>query len=339
MRPEHRIAIAGFGNVGQAVAQLIADKHPAADGLAIAGVSDPRFGTVASDSPIDAGSLLSCAEKGAFSGLHGLMADGGVLEMIEAVSADTLVELTFTDLETGEPATTHISSALKAGMNVSTTNKGPIALHYPTLRDLAVENDAALAFEGTVMSGSPAIEMAQSVREAGCTALMGILNGTTNFIITQMEQGADYDAALAEAQERGYAEADPSGDVEGHDAAGKLAILAQVLAGETIAVSEIERVPLTAVNLADISTAAERGERWRYVGVLEERDGVWRAGVSPKRIPDSHPLAAITGPTNAITFKTELLGDVTVSGPGAGRTATAYAVISDLRRIERESQL
>lgn len=335
MGPEHRIAIAGFGNVGQALAGLIADKHPAAANIVITGVSDPRYGTVASDSPLDAADLLVAVEDRGFTGA-GLMPEGGVLEMIEAVSADTLVELTFTDLETAEPATSHVRAALETGMSVSTTNKGPIALRYPVLENLAAEKGLTLAFEGTVMSGSPAIATARSVRDAGCTALMGILNGTTNFIISQMEEGARYDDALTEAQERGYAEADPSGDVEGHDAAGKLAILAQVLAGETIDVSKIERVPLSAISSKDIARAAESGERWRYVGVLEERDGVWRAGVSPKKVAGSHPLAGVTGPTNAITFKTELLGDVTISGPGAGRIATAYAVVHDLRQIERD---
>lgn len=338
MTTEHRIAIAGFGNVGQAVAGLIADGHPSATGIVITGVSDPRFGTVASGDGIDAAELLAGANDGGFGDVEGLMPDSGVIEMIEAATAETLVELTFTDLETGEPASTHVRRALQAGMNVSTTNKGPIALNYSELVDLARSNGVTLAFEGTVMSGSPAVELAQTIKGAGCSGLLGILNGTTNFIITRMEEGVAYDDALAEAQERGYAEADPSGDVEGHDAAGKLTILAQVLAGESMPISQIERVPLSTVSPSDIEEAAKTGERWRYVASLEERDGVWRASVSPKRLAGSHPLSAVTGATNAITFHTDLLGDVTVSGPGAGRSETAFAVISDLRHIEKVSR-
>ena len=255
--------------------------------------------------------------------------------MIESVGADTLVELTFTDLESGEPATTHVRHAIEAGLNVSTTNKGPIALNYGELRELADSKGVTLAFEGTVMSGSPAVELARTIRDAGCRGALGILNGTTNYIITRMESGVGYDAALEEAQERGYAEADPTGDVEGHDAAGKLTILAQVLADVAIPVGDVERVPLSTVSQSDIADAEAEGERWRYVGSLEERDGEWRASVTPKRLPVTHPLASIAGATNAITFRTDLLGDVTVSGPGAGRTETAFAVISDLRRIER----
>lgn len=331
----HRIAIAGFGNVGQAVARLIAEGHPSAAGVAITGVSDPRFGTLASDEPLDASVLLEGAADGGFAGLPGYENSAGVLEMIESVDADTLVELTFTDLETGEPATTHVRRAIESGLNISTTNKGPIALNYGELRDLADAKGVALAFEGTVMSGSPAVELAMTIKDAGCSGLMGILNGTTNYMITRMESGASYEEALAEAQERGYAEADPTGDVEGHDAAGKLTILAQVLAEAAIPIGEVERVSLGTVSPDDIIDAEEKGERWRYIGTLEEVDGEWRASVSPKRLPAGHPLAAITGATNAITFRTDLLGDVTISGPGAGRSATAFAVISDLRRIER----
>ena len=335
MSSPHRIAIAGFGNVGQAVARLIADEHPSAARLAITGVSDPRFGTLASDEALDASQLLEAVTDGGFGDMPGYLDGAGVLEMIESAAADTLVELTFTDLESGEPATTHVRRAIEAGLDVSTTNKGPIALNYGELRELADGKGVTLAFEGTVMSGSPAVELARTIRDAGCHGALGILNGTTNYIITRMESGIGYDAALEEAQERGYAEADPTGDVEGHDAAGKLTILAQVLADVAIPIGEIERVPLSTVGLEDITEAGESGERWRYVGSLEERDGEWRASVAPKRLPDTHPLAAITGATNAITFRTDLLGDVTVSGPGAGRTETAFAVISDLRRIER----
>lgn len=335
----HRIAMAGFGNVGQAVARLIADGHPSAAGVVITGVSDPRFGTIASRESLDAADLLGGAANGGFQGMDGFMDGADVLEMIDVGIADTLVELTFTDLDTGEPATTHVRRALEAGMNVSTTNKGPIALHYSELRDLARAKSVTLAFEGTVMSGSPAVELAQTIKWAGCSGLLGILNGTTNFIITRMEQGVDYSDALAEAQDRGYAEADPSGDVEGHDAAGKLTILAQILAGESIPIAQIERVPLATVAASDISDAAAKAERWRHVASLEERDGVWRASVAPRRLAGSHPLASITGATNAITFRTDLLGDVTVSGPGAGRSETAFAVLSDLRHIEKVSRM
>lgn len=333
----HRIVIAGFGNVGQALARLIESDHPSTEGLVVSGVSDPRFGTVVSEA-LDCGTLLAAVEEGGFADLEGHIRDAGVLEMIDEAGARTLVELTFTDLETGEPATTHIRRAFGAGMNVSTTNKGPIALRYQELRELALAKGVTLAFEGTVMSGTPAVELAQIVRGADCRGVVGILNGTTNHIITRMETGISYNDALTEAQQLGYAEADPSGDVDGHDTAGKLTILAQVLFDTAVAVGDIERISLSDLSMEEVSRASADGERWRYVGRLDVGEGgSVRARVSPKRIPTSDPLAGITGATNAVTFQTDLLGDVTISGPGAGRDETAFSVISDLRRIERAS--
>ncbi len=195
----HRIALAGCGNVGQALVRLIAEEHPAARGLVVAAVSDLRYGTVVSELGIDAGELLSAFEGGSLSGLEGHVASSDVLEAIDACEADTLVELTFTDLETGEPALAHIRHALSAGMNVSTTNKGPIALHLDELERLAADHDVVLAYEGTVMSGSPALLTAAALRDAGFEGAEGILNGTTNYVITRMEEGCSYADALAEA--------------------------------------------------------------------------------------------------------------------------------------------
>lgn len=329
----HRIALAGCGNVGRAVVRLIAEEYPAARGLEVVAVCDVRFGTVMAESGIDPHRFLEAVEAGTVPQLPGFAGDAGVLETIDACTADTLVELTFTDLDSGEPATSHIRHALASGLNVSTTNKGPIALHLDELEELARAHGVVLAYEGTVMSGSPALRTAAALRDAGFEGAIGILNGTTNYIISRMEEGCSYADALAEAQDRGYAEADPRGDVDGHDAAGKLVILARVLAGVTIPITEISTVPLSALTSEEVNAAAAAGERWRHVATLESSNGGWVGSVSPRRLPVSHPLASISGATNAITYETELLGEVTIAGPGAGREATAYAVLSDLHQI------
>lgn len=335
-----RLVLAGFGNIGQALAELIADGHPSATALTITGVCDPKFGTVIQPSGIDAGALLAAVrDQSSFQGLDGSTSGADVLAAIEASGADTLVELTFTDLETGEPATSHIRAALIRGMNVSTTNKGPIALHLGELENLAEANGVVLSYEGTVMSGTPAILVAaRSIGAAGFSGLTGIVNGTTNYIITQMEQGVSYEGALTAAQDLGYAEADPSGDVDGHDAAGKLAILARVLAGVTIPLREVEQVSLTTLSAEQVKASLEEGRRWRHVAVLEPSDDDWNAVVAPRELDVDHPLASVTGATNALTFHTELLGDVTLVGPGAGRAETAYSVINDLRQIAEASR-
>jgi len=334
MSPQ-RLVMAGFGNVGQAVAELIVAEHPAAGGHQLTAVVDPRFGSVVDPRGIDPGQLLAAArDEGSFAALPGSSTGRDVFDVIDDSPADTLVELTFTDLETGEPATSHIRHALSRGLNVSTTNKGPIALHLDELEKHASDNDAVIAYEGTVMSGTPAVLVAaESIKSAGFLGLTGILNGTTNHIISRMEEGGSYEAALAEAQELGYAEADPSGDVDGHDVAGKVSIMARVLTDQTIAPSDVERVPLRMLSSEDIERAAEEGKRWRYLAVLEPTATGWAGKVEPRRVDADHPLASVTGATNAVAFNTELLGQVTLSGPGAGRAETAYSVLNDLARI------
>lgn len=335
MTVSQKLVLAGFGNIGQALAELIADNHPSAAGLRVCAVSDPRFGTVVDTDGVDPDALLAAArEDGSFSGLDGGQADGDIFEAIDGAGADTLVELTFTDLDTGEPATSHIRHALSRGLNVSTTNKGPIALHLDELETLAVECGASIFYEGTVMSGTPAILLAaESIKAAGLRSVTGILNGTTNYMIGRMEDGIEYDKCLREAQDLGYAEADPSGDVDGIDAAGKLSILARVLADTVISPSDVDRRSLQTLSADDVAEAAVTGRCWRYVAVLERASKGWNTTVAPRLFDSDHPLAAVRGATNAITFDTDLLGEVTLTGPGAGRTETAYSVLNDLSRM------
>jgi homoserine dehydrogenase len=327
--------MAGFGNVGQAVAELIAAEHPAAAGLQLNGVVDPRFGSIVDPRGVDPGLLLAAArDEGSFGSVGNSSPDGVVTDVVDRSDADTLVELTFTDLETGEPAASHIRHALSRGLNVSTTNKGPIALYLEELEDLAADNDVVICYEGTVMSGTPTILVAtESIRSAGFRGLTGILNGTTNYMIGRMEEGASYEDALAEAQTRGYAEADPSGDVDGHDVAGKVSIMARVLTDETLPPSNVERTPLRALSSEDIASAARSGKRWRYLAVLEPTSHGWHGAVEPRLLNTEEPLASVSGATNAITFTTDLLDEVTLTGPGAGRAETAYSVLNDLARI------
>jgi homoserine dehydrogenase len=182
-------------------------------------------------------------------------------------------------------------------------------------------------------------EDAEAAREllaaAGITRVQGIINGTTNYILTQMEAGMTYADALQEAQAKGYAEADPTGDVEGYDAAGKAVILANLLMGAELSMNDVDRTGITGLTPQDISAAAANGERWKLIGKVEKANGQVAASVRPTRLPVTHPLASVSGATNALTFTTDLLGDVTLIGPGAGRLETGYAVLGDLLAIHR----
>jgi homoserine dehydrogenase len=256
------------------------------------------------------------------------------LEMIQSAPADIVIEMSYTNLVDGEPATTYIKEALSRKKHVITTNKGPIALHYDELATLARTHDVQLGVEGTVMSGTPTIRVGRDLLcGAGIRRIQGILNGTTNFILTQMESGRPYAEALAEAQRLGYAEADPTGDVEGYDAAAKVAILARLVLGAPVKFSEVRRQGITAITPAEIDQASVEGMVWKLVGTLETVDGKVVGSVAPQRLPASHPLASISGINNAVLFQTEFLGDVTLIGPGAGRVQTGYAIIQDLFSI------
>jgi homoserine dehydrogenase len=186
------------------------------------------------------------------------------------------------------------------------------------------------------MSGTPTLRLARDILDASrIRKVMGIFNGTTNYILTQMESGMSYADALADAQRLGYAEADPSGDVEGYDAAGKVVILARLVMNEQISMQDVDRTGITQISLADVNAAKAAGERWKLIGSLERVDGKLKAAVKPQRLSVSHPLAGVSGATNAAHFITDYVGEVTLIGPGAGRLPTGYAVIEDILGIYR----
>lgn len=337
----YRLALIGFGTVGRGLAEILRDKG---DTLAqhygarfvITAVSTAGRGCVSDPHGIAPALLLGAA--GTQSGLRSLpfACDWDALRVIEEAQADIVVETTWTNLEDAEPATTYLRRALQRGLHVVTANKGPIALHYHELTRLATEQDRFLGFEGTVMAGTPALRLGWSAL-AGCVIdeILGILNGTTNFILTAMEAGRAYEDALLEAQRLGYAEADPVGDVEGYDAAAKVAILANVLFGAELRPGDVERQGITRLTPEDIARALAAGERWKLIGRLRREGKRMRASVRPERLPISHPLAFVSGTTNAITYSTDLLGPVTLIGLGAGGRPTGFALLSDLLEIHR----
>jgi homoserine dehydrogenase len=222
-------------------------------------------------------------------------------------------------------------------MHVITANKGPAALHLKELRALAAAKGLFLGIEGTVMAGTPSLRLGWAALQGNDVSMVrGIVNGTTNYMLTQMAQGLDYAEALAEAQRLGYAEADPTGDVEGHDAAGKAAILANVLMNAGLRPADVACKGISGIRAADVAEAAAAGECWKLIAeVRRAADGTVTAQVQPMRLPLSHPLAGVSGATNALTYTTDLLGDVTIIGAGAGGVATGFAVVGDLLALHR----
>lgn len=335
-----KLILIGFGVVGQGFAEILLSK---ATQLAqeqdfsplIVGVVTATKGTLFRNAGLDIAALLAAAQAGSFDAYPeqtGLRRDMSASAMIQAGSADALVELSPTNLDTAQPALAICHQALDAGLHLVLANKGPVALDYANLISKARAQGLQMRCEATVMAGTPTMHLAQDAL-AGCTinSARGILNGTTNYMLTQMENDMSYEAALAQAQALGYAETDPSGDVEGWDAAGKVLILANALFGSSLKMADLDVGGITRISAADIADAKAAGQRYKLIARATPTGGEVKA----MPLPLSDPLASVSGSTNAITLETDLLGDVTLIGAGAGKLETGCAILSDLLAIAR----
>jgi homoserine dehydrogenase len=344
---EHKIGLIGCGTVGQGLLRILHDKKNfLRDSLGfearIVAISDKIKGTLLLPDGIDIPTVLAVLEAGQplaeYPGATAAQVESlDPLDMIERTDADIIAELTYTDIKTAEPATSYIKKALRLGKSVCTSNKGPAALHYREIQDLARQNGLQFRIEGTVMSGTPVFHLAEcglagnSIRE-----VKGILNGTTNFILTKMEtEGMDYGPALALAQKLGYAEADPTADVEGFDALAKVVILSNVLLGGSLKTADVPCKGISAITKADVEAAKAQGFRYKLIGQAKSQNGVITASVSPQKLPLSDPLAGVMGAQNALSLETDLMGKITIQGAGAGKLETGFAILSDILAIHR----
>lgn len=336
-----KLILVGFGTVGQGLAEILRDQAAYLQEKynfsgVIVGVATRTRGTVYHPDGLDVTHLLQASESGhldQYPDQPGLERGWNTEKLIREGQADALVEVSYSDLQTAQPALSYCQAALASGKHIVMANKGPVSLAYSELRSAAQKAGKHLGFEATVMAGTPALRLAQDAL-AGCriTQARGILNGTTNYILSQMETGLEYEVALKQAQQLGYAEADPAADVDGWDAAGKAAILSNVLFGRKPGpLGAISVRGIRELSLSDVRTAQAAGERWRLIATLNADGG----SVQPVRLPVSDPLANISGATNAVTYTTDLLGDVTLVGPGAGRLETGFGLLADLLAIHR----
>ncbi len=340
---DFNIAFIGFGVVGQGLAEILVEqeqylKEKYDFNFKVVAISDTIKGSWYRRTGLDLKKLLELVkETGSLKGYADGIEGWDSLKTIKDTNANIILEVAWTDLKTGEPAITHVKTALKLKKHVVMTNKGPIALAVRELLDLAKKNDVEMRYEGTVLSGTPALNLGlYNLAGSGITKAKGIVNGTTNYILTEMEGGLGYEDALKQAQELGYAEADPTADVEGHDALGKIVILANTVMGANLSKDEPPCEGITKITAEDIIKAKEEGFRWKLIAGAELKDdGSVEAYVRPEKIPLDHPLANIMGPTNALTYTTKYLGDVTIIGPGAGKAPTGFALLADILDINR----
>ncbi len=337
----YNIVIIGLGIVGTGLAEILHNKKELLKTkygfeYKVIGICDLIKGSIYDEKGLALGDILKLdKEKGTIGDYP---AEKGLtsIDMITKPAVDIVAEVTPTNVKTGEPGLTHFRTALENKKHIVSTNKGPIALKYRELNELAKKNKVYLGFEGTVISGTPAINV--GMRDlAGCDikSIRGILNGTTNYILTLMEEGRSYADVLKEAQDKGYAETDPTADVEGYDPMAKIVILANAVMDGNVDINAVYREGITKITLKDIEKAKKEGKRIKLIGKAWRENGTVKAQIKPEILPVADPLANVMGVLNAITFETDVTGDVTIIGPGAGAYTAGYAMLTDMLEIHR----
>jgi homoserine dehydrogenase len=250
---------------------------------------------------------------------------GSFPEILEG--SDAIVEL----IGGIEPARTYVLAALQAGKHVITANKQLLSQHGEALFEAARASGVQLRFEAAIAGVVPVVRvLCESLAGAHIERVHGIVNGTTNFILSEMTHGSTYSEALAEAQRLGFAEADPSEDVTGRDAAAKMAILARLAFDTPVHIDEVPYEGIEHLQTDDIQYARELGLGLKLIGTAERLDGGLSVRVHPAFLYSGHPLASVNGPFNAVTVESEAITEITMSGPGAGGLQTASAVLGDL---------
>jgi homoserine dehydrogenase len=331
-----RIILCGFGNVAQNLIKLIdsrAEDLYAQYGIKprIIGVFDSG-GSAVESSGLDLSKLFSVKKKsGSVKYYDKTKTPMSGLDMINNLDAEVLIEATPSNYKDGEPGMSHITSAMKRGMHVISVNKGPLALAFPSLMELAIFNHILFRFSGTVGGGTPILDYGKnSLRGEKITAFIGILNGTTNYILSNMANGMSFDAALEDAKSKGYVEADESLDLDGFDAAAKLVILANWVMDMKVTLPDIKCTGIRDVTSADIKKAAKNKCVIKLIASCD-KDLV----VGPREISLDDPLC-VNGTLNAISYTSEHSGMQTIIGRGAGGIETASSILRDLLDIRKE---
>jgi homoserine dehydrogenase len=320
------IAVLGLGSVGRGILEMIRRKPEL--GIVITAVADSKSGIIDKNG-LDIAGILERKKTRNPCGDVGITAK----DVVSQADYDILVEVTPTNADTGEPALSHMKTAIGRGKHVVTSNKGPISRHLAELKKMALDNEVRIRYEATVGGAIPIMHtLGEGIRGNNVLALYGVLNGTCNFILTRMAaEGLTYDQALAEARELGYAEADPTYDVKGIDAAIKLVILANTIWENQVSLGDVDITGIDLLTTDALRLAEEQDCTIRLIAEALPEKGLLR--VSPRLIRKDHPLV-FEGTLNAISIQTDMAGEITLIGKGAGSIETASAVIGDILSID-----
>ena len=336
----YKLAFVGFGNVARSLVKLIERKSGALKSkydieTSVTGIATGRHGFAANPNGLDVKEALTLVEQGKSISHLSASPVQNSLDVIRLSSADVVFENSPVNYETGQPAIDHVRAALEMGAHAITANKGTVVHAYRELTDLAKSKGRKFMFESTVLGGSPLFStFREAMPLAELKSFKGIINATTNIILSRMEDGESFDDAVKYCQSIGIAETDPSGDVDGWDASVKVAALATVLMETPIKPQDVDRNGIRDITPDMIAQAKSEKKRWKLVASAEREGGRVRTRVSPELVDASSPLYGMMGSSSGLTFRTDVLPDysITVSereGLKGGPEETAYGLFAD----------
>jgi len=332
----YKFALLGFGNVGQAFARLLQRKALTLNdeyGIAflVTAIATGSHGRAINPAGIDLDTAVELMQQGgSLDKLSIVPAPVDNIEFIRASGADVLFENSPVSYADGQPALTHIRTALEAGMHAVTANKGPVVHGYHELTRLAGEHGVRFLFESTVMDGAPVFGVArEAIPAAKFSRIQGVLNSTTNLILTRMEVGESFDQAVAYAQSIGIAETDPSGDVDGWDASVKISALITVLMDTPFTPDKVDRQGIRAITPEKIAEAKAAGKRWKLICTAERQGGAIKATVAPQMVGPDTAMYTLEGTTSIVTMESDVLGPLSLLESDPGPHTTAYGLLAD----------
>lgn len=344
----YRLAFVGFGNVARALTRLLMRKRELLQAshditFTVSGIATASHGCAVDAAGLDLERALACAEGGSSLSSLSTIAVANALEVIRSSQADVMFENSPVNHSNGQPAVSHMRAALEAGMHAITANKGAVVYGYRELQLLAKMQGRKFYFESTVLGGSPLFSIFRECMPAAeLLSFRGVLNSTTNIILSRMERGETFDQAVGYCQSIGVAETDPSADVDGWDAAIKVAALVTVLMEHPFTPQQVERTGIRDVTPQMIVSARGEGKRYKVVCSAEREGGGIRARVAPELVDVSDPMYGMEDSTSGVTFRTDVLGDYSIveaerQGMIAGPEPTAYGLLADFINAVRDT--
>jgi homoserine dehydrogenase len=335
-----KICLMGFGNVSQAFVQLVERKKDQLAkeygvGFKFTAIATGKHGRAINPEGIDTDKALELYKKGqSLDSLSSEKSPRDIREFIAKSHADILLENSPVSYKDGEPAIKHVRAALENGIHAVSANKGPVAHAWQELTVLAKSKGKHFLFESTVMDGAPIFSVVrETLPAAEILGFEGILNSCTNLIIEQMEEGDTFDEAVEYAQSIGIAETDPSGDIDGWDAAIKVSALVTVLMGSSLKPQQVQREGIRDLSQTEVQQALKDGERWKLVCRADRMDGKIIATVAPEIVQPKSPLYSVNGTSSLVVFNTDVLPGLGILESNPGPETTAYGLLADILHI------